>query len=336
MRAHVTPVPLDRLRLERVQEMIGLVAGAHELPATVRQQIVASTDGVPLFVEEVTKMILEAGDQPTLTIPTTLQDLLMARLDRLATAKGVVQLAATIGREFSYALLQMLTPWDESTLQHELSRLVQAELLYQRGLPPRATYLFKHALIQDAAYQALLKSTRQQYHQRIAQVLAEHFPETAATQPELVAHHALHGELWDMALVYYQQAGTKAIARSAYWESVTCFKHALDALQHLPERRDRLEQAIDLRWDLHQALVALNAFERGFAFLREAEPLAERLGNQRRLGHVVAAMAHYFGTHERDSDRALEYCQRALALAVASGDATVQVTVQRYLGMVYN
>ena len=160
------------------------------------------TDGVPLFVEELTKTVLEsglreeiegayelAGPLPPLAIPTTLQDSLMARLDRLATVKGVAQLGATIGGQFGYELLRAVSPLDEATLQHGLRQLVEAELVYQRGVPPQATYLFKHALIQDAAYQSLLKSTRQQYHQRIAQVLAERFPEIAETQPELLAHH---------------------------------------------------------------------------------------------------------------------------------------------------
>src|SRR5262249_17961999 len=152
--------------------------------------------------EELTKMVLESGllqehDEcyaltgplPPLAIPTTLHDSLMARLDRLAAVKGLAQLGATLGREFAYALLQAVSPWDEGTLQRGLHQLVAAEFLYQQGLPPQATYRFKHALIQDAAYQSLLKSTRQQYHQRIAQVLEAHFPETAETQPEWLAHH---------------------------------------------------------------------------------------------------------------------------------------------------
>src|SRR5262249_15567438 len=163
-------------------------------------------DGVPLFVEELTKAVLESGmlqdvdghyeltgSFSTFAIPATLQDSLMARLDRLVTAKGIAQIAATIGRQFSYALLQMVSQVDDLTLQRELGRLVEAELLYHRGLPPQAYYFFKHALIRDAAYESLLKSTRQQYHQRIAQALESQFPETAEAQPELVAHHYTEG-----------------------------------------------------------------------------------------------------------------------------------------------
>jgi predicted ATPase len=153
-------------------------------------------------VEELTKMVLESGllqeqedryaltgPLPALAIPTTLHDSLMARLDRLATVKAIAQLGATLGREFAYALLQAVAPWDEETLRQGLHQLVEAEFLYQQGLPPQATYRFKHALIQEAAYQSILRSTRQQYHQRIAQVLEARFPEGCEVHPELLAHH---------------------------------------------------------------------------------------------------------------------------------------------------
>src|SRR5882762_7285050 len=140
----------------------------------------------------------------------------MARLDRLVTAKGVAQMSATIGRQFVYDLLQAVSQLDASTLQRQLGRLVEAEIVYQRGLPPQSTYMFKHALIQDAAYQSLLKSTRQQYHQRIAQVLEEQFPETAEAQPELVAHHLTEADLIEQAVVYWHKAAQRAVERSAH------------------------------------------------------------------------------------------------------------------------
>ena len=171
--------------------MVERVTGGKALPPEVVKQIVRKTDGVPLFVEELTKMVLESGllresdghyeltgPLPPLAIPATLQDSLMARLDRLATVKEVAQLGATLGREFTYELLQAVTPLEEASLQQALAKLVEAEVLYQRGLPPQAHYVFKHALIQDAAYQSLLKSKRQQYHQQIAYVLEERFAET--------------------------------------------------------------------------------------------------------------------------------------------------------------
>src|SRR5262245_42551726 len=182
--------------------MVRQVTGERALPVEVLQHIVTNTDGVPLFVEELTKTIVESGvlretetgyaltgPLPTLAIPTTLHDALMARLDRLGAVKSVAQLAATLGRTFPYDLLHAVTSLDEAALRDGLRQLVAAELLYQRGVPPEATYQFKHALLQEAAYQSLLRSTRRQYHQRIAEVLEARFPGTAETQPELLAHH---------------------------------------------------------------------------------------------------------------------------------------------------
>jgi predicted ATPase len=199
-RAHLTQVTLNRLPRRQAAEMTNQVVHGKVPPPEVLEQVVAKTDGVPLFVEELTKMVLESGllqeradryelsgPLPPLAIPATLHDSLMARLDRLTTVKGLAQLGATLRREFAYELLQAVSPWDEGTVQRGLHQLVEAEFLYQQGLPPQAIYLFKHALIQDAAYQSLLRSTRQQYHQRIAQVLEELFPETVEAQPELLA-----------------------------------------------------------------------------------------------------------------------------------------------------
>jgi len=160
------------------------------------------------------------GLLPPLAIPTTLHDSLTARLDHLAAVKGLAQLGATLGREFAYELLQAVAPWDEATVQRGLQQLVEAEFLYQRGLPPQATYLFKHALIQDAAYQSLLRSTRQQYHQRIAQVLEARFPKSCETQPEMLAHHYTEASLPAHAISYWLRAGQRAIQRSANAEAI--------------------------------------------------------------------------------------------------------------------
>src|SRR5215831_2730795 len=202
VRTHLTPLLLHRLPAAQTSEMVTRITGGKPLPQEVTQQIVASTDGVPLFVEELTKMVVEAGmlqeqpehyalhgPLPPLAIPATLHDSLMARLDRLAAVKVVVQLGAILGRTFAYELLQTVASLEETTLQHGLQQLVEAELLYQQGVPPQAMYRFKHALIQETAYQSLLKSTRQQYHQRIAQTLEAQFPETVEKQPEVLAHH---------------------------------------------------------------------------------------------------------------------------------------------------
>ena len=233
-RAHLTQVTLPRLPRHQATELTGRVAHGKALPAEVVAQVVAKTDGVPLFVEELTKMVLESdllheregryeltGPLPPLAIPTTLHDSLMARLDRLAAVKALAQLGATLGREFSYALLRAVAPWEEEIVHQGLHQLVDAEFLYQRGVPPQATYTFKHALIQDTAYQSLLRSTRQQYHQRIAQALEAQFPEIVATQPELVAQHYTAAGCAEQAVGYWQRAGHQASERSAHLEAIS-------------------------------------------------------------------------------------------------------------------
>ena len=191
-RSHITQLTLNRLSRQPVEAMMEKLTGGKSLPPEVVQEIVRKTDGVPLFVEELTKSVIESlgsigsVESPSHTplqfaIPTTLHDSLMARLDRLGPAKEIAQMGATIGREFTYDVLQAISPLTADTLQQRLRQLVETELVYQRGVPPQAVYVFKHALVQDVAYQSLLKSTRQQYHQQIAQVLEGRFPETKKT-----------------------------------------------------------------------------------------------------------------------------------------------------------
>jgi len=268
-RSYVTPLTLTRLTRAQSAEMILRVTGGKALPAEVLAQIVAKTDGIPLFVEELVKTMLESGllqedagryvltgPMPPVAIQATLQDALMARLDRLAVVKDMAQLAAVLGREFTYELLLAVALLDETTLQQALARLVAAELLYQRGLPPRATYIFKHALIQDAAYQSLLKSTRQQHHQRVAQVLEAQFPETVETQPELLAHHYTEASFGEQAVGYWQRAGQQALHRSANLEAVQHLITGLELLTTLPETPVRAQQELNLQIALGSALIA--------------------------------------------------------------------------------
>jgi TOMM system kinase/cyclase fusion protein len=269
-RAYLIPIALQRLSGQQVETMIERVARGKPLPPEVTHQIVARTDGVPLFVEELIKTVLESGwlqeradhyastgPLPPVVIPATLHDALMARLDRLSTAKTVAQLGATIGRTFAYDLLRAVAPLDEATLQTCLRQLVDAELLYPRGVPPQATYTFKHALIQEAAYQSLLKSTRQQYHQRIAQMLESRFGEIAATQPELLANHLTEAGLIAQAMSYWQRAGQRAIERSAHVEAISHLTKGLAALEALPDdTTGRARQELSLLSSLGLALVA--------------------------------------------------------------------------------
>jgi len=234
MFSHITRLTLSRLAHRQVEVMVEKVTGGKALPTEVIQQLITKTDGVPLFVEELTKMVVESGllsataehyeltgPLPPLAIPTTLQDSLLARLDRLATVKEVAQLGATVGREFSYELLHAVAALSEPALDAALAKLVDAEILYQRGSGEHACYVFKRALIQDAAYQSLLKRTRQRYHQQIAQRLEERFPETTAMQPELLAHHYTEAGRTAHAIAYWLQAGQQATARSANREAST-------------------------------------------------------------------------------------------------------------------
>src|SRR5262249_41869766 len=272
-RSYLTEMMLNHLSHTQVAQIVAGMTDGKTFPAEVLQQIITKTDGVPLFVEEITKTLLESGQLrvvdghyaligsfSTCTIPATLHDSLMARLDRLVTAKAVAQYAAVIGRQFAYDLLQAVSQLDAITLQRELGRLVEAEIVYQRGVPPQATYTFKHALIQDAAYESLLKSTRQYYHQRIAQVLVAHFPEMAETQPELVAHHSTEAGLTEQAVHYWQHAGQRASQRSAHVEAITHLRQGLALLKTLPETAERTQREVDMLIALGASLLTTQGY----------------------------------------------------------------------------
>jgi predicted ATPase len=269
MVAHVTSLTLQRFAPAQVECLATHVARDKALPPAVLQEMVRRADGVPLFVEELTKTVLESGllqereehyelpgPLPPLAIPATLHDALMARLDRLGTAKIVAQLGATMGRTFVYDLLQAVAPLEATTLQAALAQLVEAEVVAQRGLPPQATYTFKHALIQDAAYQSLLRSTRQHYHQRITQVLEERFPDIVETQPELLAYHFTEAGLNAQAVPYWQRAGQRASARSAHVEAIAHFTKGLEVLATLPETPEQAQQELELQIALGPVVTA--------------------------------------------------------------------------------
>jgi predicted ATPase len=228
---------------------------------------------VPLFVEELTKMLLESdvlhqeAERYTLTsplsavaIPTTLQDSLMARLDRLPMIREVAQLGAVLGREFAYEMLRALAGVEDALLQERLAQLVDTELLYQRGRPPRAKYIFKHALVQDAAYASLLKSTRQQYHQQVARMLEARFPDTVETEPELVAHHYTEAGCSAQAVGYWQQAGQRAIQRSANVEAIAHLRQGIALLTTLPDTPERVQSELTLQTTLGPALMTTKGF----------------------------------------------------------------------------
>jgi TOMM system kinase/cyclase fusion protein len=349
-RSHLTQVTLPRLPRRQAAEMTDRVAHGKALPPEVVEQVVAKTDGVPLFVEELTKMVLESGllqerddryeltgPLPPLAIPATLHDSLMARLDRLATVKGLAQLGATLGREFAYDLLQAVAPWDEATVQRGLQQLVEAEFLYQQGLPPQATYLFKHALIQDAAYQSLLRSTRQQYHQRIAQVLEERFPELCETQPELLAHHYTEAGLMTQAVPYWQHAGQRAIERSANLEAVAHLTRGLGVLAALPDTPERAQQELVVQTTLGPALMATKGYsapELLQAYARARE-LCQQVGETPQLFQVLRGV-WYFYLHRVELRTARELGEQLLTLAQRVGDPALLLEAHYALGNTTN
>jgi len=268
-RSHMRPITLNRLERPEVETMVGHLVGGRPLPGEVVDHIVAKADGVPLYVEELTKAILGSGVLEArggayvltgwlaqLHIPETLQDSPMARLDRAPRLREVAQLGSVLGREFSYDMISALAGLEEQMLQSGLGQLVADELLYQRGRPPRSRYLFKHALIQDAAYQSLLKRTRQQYHQQAARLLEDRFPELASTQPELVAHHYTEGNCPAQAIAYWHKAGVAAASRSANIEAIDQFRRGLALVEALSDEPERAERELDLQMALGPALVA--------------------------------------------------------------------------------
>ena len=345
-RSYLAEMTLNRLSRNQIEWITTQVAGGKILPPEVMQQIVEKTDGVPLFVEEMTKALLESGHLKEtdghyeltgsfspLAIPATLQDSLMARLDHLVTAKAVAQYAAVIGRQFSYTWLQAFSQLDEATLQRELGRLVEAEIVYQRGVPPQSTYVFKHALIQDTAYESLLKSTRQYYHQRIAQVVEEQFPETAETQPELLAHHYTEAGLTEKAVHYWYHTGQSAIERSAYVEAISHLTTGLELLKTLPEAPERLQREVDMHIALGASLIAAKGYtapEVGETYTY-ARQLCHHLEDPYQLFPVLRGLWRYYLVRT-EYQTAYELGEQLLTLAQQAQDPVMLLASRRVLG----
>jgi predicted ATPase len=301
-RSHMTPLTLNRLERPEVEALIMQQATGKTLPSEVVEHIIGKTDGVPLYVEELTKAILEAdflrerdgsyelsGPLSGVAIPATLQDSLMARLDRLPTIREVAQLGAVLGREFAYEMLQAIAAIEETTLQKGLQQLVDAELLYQRGRPPRAKYIFKHALVQDAAYQSLLRRTRQYYHRQVAELLESRFPDTVEAHPELVAHHFTDAGCFDQAVGYWRRAGELASKRSANLETIAHCTKGLACVKALPESPDLARQELALQVTIGVPLVATKGYgaPEAAAHYRRARELCEQMGETHQLLPVI-------------------------------------------------
>jgi DNA-binding winged helix-turn-helix (wHTH) protein/tetratricopeptide (TPR) repeat protein len=316
-RGHLTQITLTPLNDSEAEQVVERVAGERSLPAAVRRQIVARTDGVPLFLEELTKAVLEShasGERQEL--PATLRDSLAERLDRLGTAKEIAQIAAVIGRVFSFELLAAVCSCDEGTLQQELRRLVQAELVYRKGFGGQARYLFKHSLVQDAAYESLLKRERQQIHRQIAETLATRFGETAATAPEILAHHYTEAGLTGPAIDFWVRAGELASRRSASLEAVSHLDRALQLLQDLAEGPERDRRELRIQTFRAPAIVTARGYadpEIEQAYFR-AEVLAERLAEAEERFWAVLGL-HIYYVSSGKLTQGLDLAERLLRIA---------------------
>ena len=299
--AHVTTMMLNRLDRRESSALVQRIVTNSVLPDEVVAEILERTDGVPLFIEELTKTMLEgAGDAggSALAVPSSLQASLLARLDRLPAAKHVAQIGSVIGREFGHELLAEVAMFIEATLLQGLDELVLAGLAFRRGVPPDATYMFKHVLVQETAYSTLLRRRRQELHARITTVLEESNPEIVEQQPELLAHHCTHAGLIEKAIVYLSRAGRQSLARSATSEAVAQLRKGLELLSGLPDGPDRWERELELQSALGAALVASqgnSAPATGQAYIRARE-LCERLGDIDTLVPVLSGLSTYHQT----------------------------------------
>ena len=315
-RAHVTLVTINRLTAREVAAVIDRVAGARPLAESIRQDIVERADGIPLFAEEMTKAVLEAEGEgaaaraiasvpsPTLAVPASLHASLMARLDRLGPAKAIAQIGAAIGREFSHTLLTFVAGLPDKELGAALDRLLQSGLLSRQGAPPDSTYLFKHALVQDAAYGTLLREPRRALHARIAEGLELQFPNVTETQPELLARHCTQAGLIEKAAVLWGKAGERALARSALLEAETLLTRALTEIAALPGtpalRREQIKLQVALVNTLmhsrgYAAAETKASLDRARALIASAEALNEPSDDPLTLFSVIYAgvLANY-------------------------------------------
>jgi class 3 adenylate cyclase/tetratricopeptide (TPR) repeat protein len=337
---------LDPLPPVSTEELLQALLGDDASLVPLKQLLIARTEGNPFFLEESVQTLVESGALvgetgsyrlaqalPTIQVPATVQAVLAARIDRLPSEeKRLLQTAAVIGMEVPLALLQAIAELPEVARHRGLAHLQAAEFLYEVRLFPEPEYTFKHALTHEVAYSNLLLERRRTLHARIVEALEAVAGDRGAEQVERLAHHAVRGEVWNKALTYCQQAGEKAMTQSAYREAVGSFEQALSALAHLPETRDTLEQAVDLRLALRTALAPAANWGRTLSYLREAESFALTLNDPHRLGRVLLFLAN-LGNQVGAYDQAIAAAQRVLALAPARGEVVLRA--HQYLGHAY-
>jgi class 3 adenylate cyclase/predicted ATPase len=343
--AHVTAMPLNRLGRRQGAAMALRVTGGKALPAEILDQILERTDGVPLFLEELTRTMLEsglmtdagdhyelAGPLPPLAIPANLHDSLMARLDRLATVKELAQIGAVIGREFSHELIAAVADRPQEQLESGLDQLVGSELVFRRGSPPDATYSFKHALVKDAAYQSLLKSRRQQLHARVAQVFEDRFPAVVETQPELLAYHLTEAGLDARAADAWARAGRAALGRSAMREAVNSLSRAVGLLRGMPSSPDRQRLELELLGVLGVALTNTlgPASSEAQAAHERSDQLSQALGDRKGRFRARWNLWRVYNVRA-ELDSAVAMGDALLAEAQADGDGDHEVQARHAL-----
>jgi predicted ATPase/class 3 adenylate cyclase len=330
--AHIT---LNQLSLRNARIIVERLSALKGLSKKAIDAVVERTGGVPLFVEELTRAVLESSDNEFIkrVIPVSLNDLLMARLDRLGPAKVVAQLGAVIGSEFSYELIQAVAPIPKEDLQHALGILTEAELLYANGAAPNATYLFKHALIRDAAYEALLKTRRKELHSRIAEVLVRQYPDRVASAPELLAHHYTEAGLISQALPYWHRAGQTASQRSAHAEAISHLTKGLDLLKTLPDTSERAQYELTLQIALGAPLIATRGYAASAvedAYARALE-LCRQMGEPPQLFPVLWGLSAFYGVRA-ELKTARELSEQVLRLAQGVRDPALLLEAHHALG----
>jgi len=345
-KAHTTLLVVGRFARDDVRKMIRAVIGESRLPADVLSEIEGKTDGIPLFIEELSRSVLERGRVTSslgsetevlsgaeLRVPATLHDSLMSRLDHLGKGKEIAQIGAVIGREFSHELLAAISSWNEESLQDALSKLCDSGLVERRGTPPDLKYMFKHALVQDTAYQSLLKRTRQAFHRRIAETLEKHFPVTRSNEPELLAHHYTEAADDEKAMLYWHAAGMQSLGFSANEEAVRHFDRALSNVDSLEPSRERDEMECDLLLRRGAALTGLKGY--GHEDVVSAYSRAARLCEQtQQPKQLFRALRGLWNGHNMrlDLEAGSKLAARLMALAEESQDRIQLLIANRAMG----
>ena len=327
---------LTRLEEEEVHDFMAAVLGGRSLPRGVRAEVAERAAGVPLFIEETVKMILESGPGDTPVIPGTLQNPLAARLDALGEVKELAQLASVVslGGEFSFELLRAVTQEDEESLREALDELVRAELLYERGALSDSVYVFKHALIRETAYGSLLRSTRRRFHARVAEVLEEAFPEKVENEPELIAQHLAEAGLTLDAIRHWQQAGERALRAWATEEATTHFERGLELLTSVPNGQETRELELGFQLARGTALMAARGYaapEAEAAYAR-AEALSGQVDDPSRLAPALYGLGAFYASTAQPR-KAYEFGRRLHAVADSLGDDDVLIEANVILGI---